>query len=236
MKRVIVWMTVLGLMFSAPAFAGKKPAKKKQVKVIKKVIKKGHKKKRGFLGVHLIKLNGELRIHFGASKEAGVMIAKVEKDSPADKAGLKVGDVLVEVDGEKVGSAREVQRIIGKKQAGEKSELKVVRDKRERKLVASIEVRRRSLVEVSRFLKWSYPGGGEELEVEFDQDNFDWAMEGVQEHLDDLGMPKKIFKFHKIESDIEERLEKMEEKLKKLEKKLQGRLLMRSREKAGSAG
>ncbi len=226
MRKLFTIIAVAGMLLSPLARAGEEK-KEKKAKVVKIIGGPEAEKQRGFLGVHLVKLTKELRVHFGASEDAGVLVAKVVKDSPADKAGLKVGDVLVEVDGQKVKSTWKVQRIIAKKKAGEKSTLKVMRNKRERKLSASIELRKRPQVEVSRFLKWSSPEGGEELEVEFDLDEFNQAMEGF--HLDpfDPDMPGKVFKFHKIESDIEERMKKMEDKLKKLEEKLQGRVLER---------
>lgn len=242
MRSLFAVIAVLGMLLSAPAQAGEKKQEKKEkkVKVIKMIGGQGGccpgmtgEKERGFLGVHLVRLTKELRAHFGAPDDAGSLVAKVVKKSPADKAGLKVGDVLVEVDGQKVTSTWKVQRIIGKKKKGEKSALKIVRDKRERKLSASIELRKRPQVEVSRFLKWSSPEGGEDFELEFDQDEIEQALEGVPLDPFDPEMSKKIFKFHKIEGDIEKRLEKMEEKLKKLEEKLQGRVLKRSQKKSG---
>ena len=234
MRKLVCLMAVVGMMLSVQVRAGEKKQEKKEKKV--KIMMLGgpegcclgEEKERGFLGVHLVRLTKELRAHFGAPEDTGVLVAKVVKNSPAEKAGLKVGDVLVEVDGQKVTSTWKVQRIIGKKKKGEKSALKIVRNKRERKLSASIELRKRPQVEVSRFLKWSSPEGGEDMEFEFDQDEFERALEGIPLDPFDPEMSKKIFKFHKIEGDIEKRLEKMEEKLKKLEEKLQGRVLERS--------
>lgn len=223
MRKLFAVMAVLGMLLSVQVRAGEEK-KEKKVKVIKMLGGPGGEKERGFLGVHLVKLTRELRDYFGAPEDAGVLVAKVVKDSPAAKAGLKVGDVLVEVDGQKAKSTWKVQRIIGKRKAGEKSALKIVRDKRERKLSASIELRKRPQVEVSRFLKWSSPEGSEDFEIEFDLDEFGEAMEGF--HLDpfDPEMHKHMFKFEKAGKDIEERMKKMEEKLKKLEEKLQGRV------------
>jgi hypothetical protein len=226
MRKLFSIIAIAGMLLSPLAQAGEEK-KEKKVKVIKVIGGPGEEKERGFLGVHRVSLTKELRAHFGAPEDAGVLVAKVVEDSPAFKAGLKVGDVLVEVDGKKVKSTWKVQRIIAKKKTGEKSALKIIRNKCERKLSASIELRKRPQVEVSRFLKWSSPEGSEDLELEFDLEEFNRAMEGF--HLDpfDPDMPKNIFKFQKIESGIEERMKKMEEKLKKLEDKLQGRVLER---------
>jgi len=220
---------------AAQAGADEKPLKagKKRIKVIKKV--GDHpgfawygKKKRGFLGVHLLKLNPELRVHFGAAKDAGVMIAKVEKDSPAGKAGVQVGDILAEVDGEKVASIHQVVKLIGKKKDGHKARLKIFRKGKVHTLTAAIQERERAQVEVSRFVH-KLPGGGEEIEFDVDLEHLDDAMEHAHEVLEEFHDGKQgFFKFrHKIESDMEERLKEMEEKIKKLEKKLQGKLQLK---------
>ena len=55
----------------------------------------------GYIGVRPVEMTPDLRIHFGAPKEAGVFVGKVEKDSPAAKAGLQVADIVTTADGEK---------------------------------------------------------------------------------------------------------------------------------------
>src|SRR5258708_4887988 len=61
--------------------------------------------KRGYLGVELTELTPELRAHFGAPQDTGVMVARVVAGSPADKAGLKVGDIITSLDGKAVESS-----------------------------------------------------------------------------------------------------------------------------------
>jgi serine protease Do len=58
----------------------------------------------------------------------GVLIEQVEDDSPAAKAGLKKGDVVVEFDGERVRSARQFTRLVQETPAGRKTAASVVRD------------------------------------------------------------------------------------------------------------
>jgi len=190
------------------------------------------KKKRGFLGVQLLKLTEELRSHFGADKDAGVLIAKVEKDSPALKAGMQVGDILTEVDGQKVKNIHQVIRLIGKKKEGEQAKLKVVRQGKHKTLTATIQERERSQVEVSRFIR-KLPGGGEEVEVEVNDEALEGAMERAHEflekyHWDDEGGHGFMFKagreMEQRSKEMEQRLKEMEQRLKELEKKLQGKL------------
>ncbi|HEY0510785.1 MAG TPA: PDZ domain-containing protein, partial [Thermoanaerobaculia bacterium] len=64
--------------------------------------------RRGYLGIGLTELTPELRTHFGVPEEAGVMVSKVEPGSPAEKAGIKVGDILTRVDGNAIKSSWDI--------------------------------------------------------------------------------------------------------------------------------
>ncbi|MDB4953702.1 MAG: serine protease [Myxococcales bacterium] len=62
----------------------------------------------GRLGVMVMGLTPELRAHFGAPKDAGLLVARVQPNSPAARAGIQVGDVLTTVGGTKVQGAADV--------------------------------------------------------------------------------------------------------------------------------
>ena len=78
------------------------------------------------IGVSTQTLSKQLADYFGA-KDGGVLITSVTENSPAAKAGLKAGDVITAIDGEKVDSSGDVSRVINKKQEGEVS-LTILRD------------------------------------------------------------------------------------------------------------
>jgi membrane-associated protease RseP (regulator of RpoE activity) len=78
------------------------------------------------IGVSTETLTKQLADYFGA-KDGGVLVTSVTENSPAAKAGLKAGDVITAIDGEKVDSAGDVSRVINKKQEGEVS-LTILRD------------------------------------------------------------------------------------------------------------
>jgi serine protease Do len=78
------------------------------------------------IGVSTETLSKQLADYFGA-KDGGVLITSVTENSPAAKAGLKAGDVITAIDGEKVDSSGDVSRVINKKQEGEVS-LTILRD------------------------------------------------------------------------------------------------------------
>src|SRR5262249_11640055 len=78
------------------------------------------------IGVSTQSLTKQLADYFGA-KDGGVLITSVSEDSPAAKAGLKAGDVITAIDGEKVTSSGDVSRAINKKEDGQVS-LTIIRD------------------------------------------------------------------------------------------------------------
>ena len=82
------------------------------------------------IGVSTQTLTKQLADYFGA-KDGGVLITSVTENSPAAKAGLKAGDVITAVDGEKVDSSGDITRTINKKQEGEVS-LTILRDRNTR--------------------------------------------------------------------------------------------------------
>ncbi len=87
----------------------------------------------GFLGVTLEELSGDAR---------GASVRSVEPDSPAAKAGLKEGDVVVRFDGEPVRSAAQLSRVVGETPAGRTVPVEVTRGGATQKLTATLGERR----------------------------------------------------------------------------------------------
>ena len=89
------------------------------------------------IGISTQPLTKQLADYFGA-KDGGLLIASVNDNSPAAKAGLKAGDVITAVDGEKVASPGDVSRAINKKEDGEVS-LTILRDRNTRTVTLTPE-------------------------------------------------------------------------------------------------
>ncbi len=89
------------------------------------------------IGVSTQSLTKQLADYFGA-KDGGVLITSVNENSAAAKAGLKAGDVITAIDGEKVESAGDVAHAINKKQEGEVT-LTILRDKATRTIKVTPE-------------------------------------------------------------------------------------------------
>ncbi|WP_333842698.1 DegQ family serine endoprotease [Pelomicrobium sp.] len=85
------------------------------------------KVRRGKLGVVIQEVTRDLAESFGLPKPAGALIASVEKGSPAEKAGLEVGDIIVKYDGKAVASSSDLPRMVGSTKPGTKVTVQVWR-------------------------------------------------------------------------------------------------------------
>jgi len=108
--------------------------------------------KRGYLGVELSELTPELRAHFGAPENAGVMVARVAADSPAEKAGLKIGDIVTSLDGKPVESSWDVRARVRPLADGAVLPLAVWRDGKSLELTATVAQKERREIDLSPFL------------------------------------------------------------------------------------
>tara|TARA_R110001599_G_scaffold1236_1_gene6048 strand:- start:1979 stop:3400 length:1422 start_codon:yes stop_codon:yes gene_type:complete len=84
---------------------------------------------RGWLGVLIQEVNKDLAESFGLDKPYGALVAQVVADSPAEKAGLKTGDIIIEFEGEEINLSSELPQLVGRSKVGETVKLKVVRNK-----------------------------------------------------------------------------------------------------------
>jgi len=80
------------------------------------------------LGLEVQPMTPELRRFFRAPEGAGVLVARVEPDSPADKAGVRVGDVILEAGGEEIESPTDLLRKALPAPEGEELALVLLRD------------------------------------------------------------------------------------------------------------
>ena len=142
------------------------------------------------LGVQVLEITEELRAHFGAPRTAGVLVSKVQSDTPAARAGVQVGDVIVKVAGVDVETSRQVKDAVRDKKKGESVTLTLVRAKRQFELAARMD----SEPEGGLHFEFGTPPGGLHK---------DWR-----------------FEWHWPPTDVEQRLREMERKLQELQKRL----------------
>ena len=85
------------------------------------------KVERGYLGVEIQEVTKDLADVYGLNKAAGALVASIMPDTPAAKAGLKVGDVITAYDGQEIGLSSELPQQVGRALVGSKHHLTVVR-------------------------------------------------------------------------------------------------------------
>jgi serine protease Do len=89
---------------------------------------KHHEVVRPWVGIGLQDLTPDLREHFNLKEKEGSLVNQVYEGSPAEKAGLKAGDIVVNIDGNKTKNSQDVVREVLKKKVGQKIELDILRE------------------------------------------------------------------------------------------------------------
>ena len=94
--------------------------------------------RRPWLGVHIANLNDDLSSYFDAGKDEGVLVLSVVEESPAEAAGLKAGDIITQINSEKVHNKEELIELISDAE-DEQVEITFKRKGDERKVVVELE-------------------------------------------------------------------------------------------------
>ena len=111
----------IGIGFAIPANAASN--------VINQLIKFGETK-RGWLGVRIQEVTKEIAEVEKLKKPQGALVASVGENSPADKAGIKAGDIILNFDGKKIDTMRKLPKVVATTEVGKSVELKIWRNKK----------------------------------------------------------------------------------------------------------
>ena len=99
--------------------------------VVKQLMEKGTVT-RGYLGIYPQELNSELKDKFGLEQtKTGILVAQVENDTPAEKAGLKEGDIITKFDSKEIRNVNDFRITVAETPVGQKVSITVLRDKKE---------------------------------------------------------------------------------------------------------
>ena len=127
----------MGIGFAIPASLAKQ--------VMEQIVKTGSVT-RGWVGIEAQDITPELAESFKLSKEEGALIAGVLRDSPADIAGLKAGDILVGINGNEVIDSASMLNLIAVLKPNQKASLRLIRDGKEINVVVLIGKRPKPVV------------------------------------------------------------------------------------------
>ena len=119
----------VGIGFAIPAEIAKN--------VVAELREQGHVN-RGWLGVHIQSLDNEIAAALGRDSTDGVLVAKVVPGGPAEQAGLRAGDVILDYAGESLAQVRDLPRLVASTKAGSPTGMTVWRDGKAETLTVSI--------------------------------------------------------------------------------------------------
>ena len=111
----------IGIGFAIPANAASN--------VIDQLINFGETR-RGWLGVRIQEVTKEIAEAVKLKKTEGALVASVGEKSPADKAGIKAGDIILEFDGKKIDVMRTLPKVVAGTEVGKNVQLKIWRNKK----------------------------------------------------------------------------------------------------------
>jgi hypothetical protein len=187
--------------------------------------------RRGFLGVELTPLTEELLRHFGVAGD-GVMVSKVEDDSPALRSGLQVGDIISRFDGSAIDSTLDLGRVV-RDLPGRTAVAEVWRDGKMQNLSVTVGERQMCSLDLGALMDgvdFQFEG------LDFDAEAFGRMAEKLGAQSAELGLrvaeevtramsavdwEKQMQNMEKLTELDEERMEALQERLRELEERME---------------
>ena len=155
--------------------------------------------KAGFLGVQIQDLSDQLSDHFKVKDGNGVLVSEVVEDSPAAKAGLKAGDIIVKVDDKEIEDAHDLTMTIRNYEPETKVMVSVIRDGKKKKINATLGESENNFMykfgdlgeidEKHKMLLKMHPKGSEDFKFHsfpFNQNELKEQMEELREELKEM--------------------------------------------------
>ncbi len=195
-------------------------------------------KTHGYLGVHLVDLSEQLGDYFGVSDGEGVLVSNVEEDSPAEKAGIKAGDVVLSAGGDKIEDSGDLSKVVRDYDKGDDLTLVVLRDGHRKEISCEVG-------ESDSYSWYHDPGDADiyipkaphapkvdyfyhsdfdfdDLKFEFDGEEFEENMKELQGALSEMEHLKELkFDFkHDFDNDYKDEMKELKKELKQLKKEL----------------
>lgn len=155
------------------------------------------------IGINSTQLTKQLADYFGVTGRSGLLVTSVTENSPAARAGIKAGDVIVAVDGEKVESSGDLSRAINRKNEGDVT-LTIMRDRKERSLSVTPEKREPGAISISPDILQIEP-----IEIEIPMPTIDIRLPQIKQTIP-LNIPRITIPKIKIKPEQLRMLEKLQ--------------------------
>ena len=122
-------------------------------KMIIKQLKDSGKVERGWLGVKVQYVDDKIAKGLGLGRPRGALVAEIVNNSPASKAGIKIGDLITEVDGKTIVNMNKLPMIVSTIPVNKKVNIKIIRDGKEKVLKTVIEKPKNDIIASSKVSK-----------------------------------------------------------------------------------
>ena len=156
---------------------------------------------RNYLGVRIQSMTEDLRAYFKAPRGRGMLVSRVEEDTPAAKAGLRAGDVIIAVGGKGISERSDITLALSDHEPGDRVAVKIVRDGSEKTVEVEIAERPGPRRHGAIFL----PDGEEiDLDREIDLEHFE-VMPGEVEEAIHESLERVREEVHRAMSEIPEK-------------------------------
>jgi len=185
--------------------------------------------RRPLLGVSTVDLTPELREHLGAPRERGVLVSAVTEGSPAERAGVAVGDVLTRLGEESIGSVLSLVQALSRHAEGESTVLEAWRGGRVQQLDVTLEGHEMPSFDVGPLVFRSRHGApgrlltigpGEFRELPLDPERLHRLGSELGERLRSPEWSERLDRLGTGSPALEARIHELEERLRELEREL----------------
>lgn len=119
----------IGLSFAIPSSLAKDVVEQ---------LKQNGKVDRGWLGVVIQDVDRDLALSFGLKKPQGALVAQMEPDGPAERSGLKVGDIILEFNGRNIATSSDLPYVVGPVRAGKTVPVEIIRKGKKRTIDVTV--------------------------------------------------------------------------------------------------
>lgn len=232
-RRTLCFLVLMGAL--APALsAQERPEERDRTRAFywKGVVE------RGYLGLQVVGMTPELRQHFGAPEDAGVLVARVQEGSPAEGAGILVGDIVAAVDGNRIETGMRLSHAVGDKSAGETVSVELWRDGAAQTVLVTVAERDRHVMDLATMPDFVFATGENGViagpTFHFDDESLEaleQARKELAERFESEEWQRKLEQLGELNvSKVEERIRALEKRLRDLEFELESKTGEKRRE------